>query len=403
MRDNAVDLDNVEILREYLRSIRPSFCGIRLLVPTTHAETVALLEKLLVKFVTVEISAATADTEKLINDRELASATQTALLCDADALVVTNRDSYPFIEEVEKLGILLMDTGFLTRYCEIFVRGHEVPWMFSGAMPVGLTWNGFYHFAEQQTFKIGLDFLYRAQKKIGADAQETGRSLIHNRLPNLCFTRDRLLFYEIQRLAALRSKWKRQEYAFEVAYYLNFYYPLLFGGCDQIALLVNQVLKLGLAEKQVGATYQGFLDALKAKSASLHVVFTDPDHLKFVKRVAYLRHYASHRGSLAPAKLLEKPDKEPTSEELDAEIAAAGMDDILRFMPEGELRESVREMLRTNFKMAHYEKGKIIDGVVPIEIDGQAGFIRPANDTDWNFQKYLTFQNLVLTELAKCL
>jgi hypothetical protein len=249
-----------------------------------------------------------------------------------------------------------------------------------------------------------LDFLYKAQQnKAELDAQETGRSLIHNRLANLCFTRDRLLFYEIQKLAALRAKWKRQEYAFEVAYYLNFYYPLLFGGLDQIALLVNQVLKLGLPEKNVGATYPGFLDVLKAKNARLYAFFADAEHVKFVKRVAYLRHYASHRGSLAPAKLLEKPDKEPTAEQLDAEIAAAGMDDILHLMPESELREGVREMLRANFRMAHYEKGTIIEGVVPIQIDGQSGFIRPANDTDWNFKKYLQFQNRVITELAKCL
>jgi hypothetical protein len=377
---NAVDLDDVEILREYLRSIRPSFCGIRLFVTATHGEIIALLEKLCVRFITVEIRTPAVDPEQLIGDKELASATQTALSCDADVLVTTNIEWFPYIEDVEKRGLFLTDTGFLKFYCEIFVRGHEVPWAFSGSKAIGLTWNGFYHVTEHQTFGTGLDFLYKAQQnKAELDAQETGRSLIHNRLANLCFTRDRLLFYEIQKLAALRAKWKRQEYAFEVAYYLNFYYPLLFGGLDQIALLVNQVLKLGLPEKNVGATYPGFLDVLKAKNARLYAFFADAEHVKFVKRVAYLRHYASHRGSLAPAKLLEKPDKEPTAEQLDAEIAAAGMDDILHLMPESELREGVREMLRANFRMAHYEKGTIIEGVVPIQIDGQSGFISMAS------------------------
>lgn len=68
-------------------------------------------------------------------------------------------------------------------------------------------------------------------------------------------------------MAARRAKWKRQEFAFEIRYYLNFYYPLIYGGFDHIALLVSQSLQLGLAEKNVGATYQSFLDALKAKSA----------------------------------------------------------------------------------------------------------------------------------------
>jgi hypothetical protein len=114
---------------------------------------------------------------------------------------------------------------------------------------------------------------------------------------------------------------------------------------------------------------------------------------------------SSHRGSLAPGKLLEKPDKEePTDDEVDAMIAQAGMDDLVRYLPEGELRESFQQSLRYNFRMQYYEKeGKPVDGVVPIVIDGKPGFILPANDTEWNFQKFLVFMNRVLAELKKCL
>ena len=249
-----------------------------------------------------------------------------------------------------------------------------------------------------------MDFLYEAgKKKVNSEAQETARSLIHNRLPNICFTRDRLLFYEMQRMAAQRAKWKRQEFAFEISYYLNFYYPLIFGGFDHVALLVNQFLQLGIAEKNVGATYQGFLDVLKAKNAKLYGIFTDAKQVEFVKRIGYLRHYASHRGSLAPGKLVEKPDKELRDEEVDAMIADAGMDDMLMYLPEGEIREGFRQVLRHNFRMTHYEKeGRVVEGVVPIVVDGKPGFIRPANDTDWNFQRFLQFMNSVLREVKTC-
>ncbi len=400
---NCNDLDEIEVLRDYLQSIKPSSCGIRLFVPASHTETTAVLRKLNVRFITTEIFTATAETSKQIAENELAAAVQTALACDADALVTTNSAWFPYIDEIDNLGSFLTDTGFLRRPCELFVRGHDIPWAF-GSPTVGLTWNGFYHFAEQDTLKIGLDFLYTAQKKkASADAQEAGRSLVHNRIPNICFTRDRLLFYGIQKMAAFRANWKRQQYNFEISYYLNFYYPLLYGGFDHIALLVNHCLKLGLPEKNVGARYEGFLDALQAKSPTLHGIFTDTEHVDFMKRIGALRHYASHRGSLAPGKLIEKPEREPTNEELDAEIAEAGADIILHFMPKGELRDSVQEMLRYNFKMAHYEKGKVVDGVVLIEIDGKWGFINPANDTEWNFQKFLLFMNQVLTELVTCL
>jgi len=399
---NLADLNEIEILRDYLRSIRPSLCGIRVFVPADHAGTVQALTKLNVKFVLVEISNATIETAEAVGEQQLANATQTALACDADALVASNLQFLPYARDLDDLGVLLTDTSFLKYYCEIFVRGHDVPWAFAWRA-WGLTWTGFYQMTEQRTLSAGMDFLYEAHKKnANSETRETGRSLVHNRLPNICFTRDRLLFYEIQKMAAQRAKWKRQEFAFEIGYYLNFYYPLLYGGLDHTALLVNQCLQLGVPDKNVGATYQGFLDALKAKDAALHAIFTDPKLIEFIKRIGYLRHYASHRGSLAPGKLVEKPDKELTDDEVDGMIAKAGMDDLVMYMPAGEMRESFRQSIRHNFRMAHYEtQEKLVDGVVPIVIDGKAGFIRPANDTEWDFQKFLVFVNRVLRELKK--
>ncbi|HMD42696.1 MAG TPA: hypothetical protein VKH45_06450, partial [Candidatus Acidoferrum sp.] len=74
-----------------------------------------------------------------------------------------------------------------------------------------------------------------------------------------------------------------------------------------------------------------------------------------------------------------------------------------RFMPKGELRDTMVSMVRNNFKMAHYEKGKVIDGVVFIEIDGKKSFIVPLNDTSWNFRKFTVFMNEVLSELGKAI
>lgn len=403
-KEHWADLDEIEVLRDYLRSISPIFCGIRLLVPVTHADTLETLRKLNIRFVSVEVSNATPETSKIITARELSTAAQTALACDVDVLVVTNSDWLPYAIELDDLGLFLTDTSFLKHYCEIFVRGHEVPWAFAPQI-WGLTWNGFYHMTEQRTLGTGIDFLYEAsKKKMNAEAQETGRSLVHNRLPNICFTRDRLLFYGIQKMTARRGKWKRQEFAFEIGYYLNFYYPLIYGGFDHLALLVNQSLQLGLAEKNVGASYQGFLDILRAKNGALHTAFTDPKVVEFMKRIGYLRHYASHRGSLAPGKLLEQPDRELTDDEVDAIISNAEMDNLLTYLPEGELREAFRQSLRHNFRMQHYEKeGRTVEGIVPIVIDGKPGFIIPANDTTWNFEKFVSFMNRVLTELKGCL
>src|ERR1022692_220320 len=280
---NANDLDQIEGLRDYLRSLKPPFCGIRLIVPSSHVETVDMLQRLKCVTAVVEIIKPDAKTSNQIADEELAAATQTAIGSDADALVVTKEEWFPYCQDLEKFGVFLTDTAFLKHKCEIFSRGHDVPWSF--AFPTwNLTWTGFYQITEQETLKSGLTFLYAAgKKKADSEGRETGRSLVHNRLPNICFTRDRLLFYEIQRLASVRGRWDRQAFSFEIAYYLNSYYPLIYGGFDQLALVVNQILKLGLSERNVGATYADFLGALKKRSETLNAIFTGTKHVEFIK------------------------------------------------------------------------------------------------------------------------
>lgn len=118
-----------------------------------------------------------------------------------------------------------------------------------------MAWTAFYQLVENRTFRDGFDFLYHAtRKKLDAEALETARMLVHNRLPNMCFTRDRLLFYDMQQSVAKRAGWLRQDFSFEAAYHLNFYYLVIYGGFDHVAAVVNGALGLGLSEKNVGAT-----------------------------------------------------------------------------------------------------------------------------------------------------
>ena len=49
------DFDDLEVLREFLRSIRPSFCGIRVYVPANHADTIAMLKGMGILFVPIDV------------------------------------------------------------------------------------------------------------------------------------------------------------------------------------------------------------------------------------------------------------------------------------------------------------------------------------------------------------
>lgn len=301
-----------------------------------------------------------------------------------------------------KLAFLLADCSFLLPYSEVFSRGHDIPWAF-GYKSWNAPWNAFYQLAEERTFRPGMTLLRHAQQRnTPANARETGRSLVFNRLGNLCVTRDRLLFYEQQRLVAKRAGWRRQRFDFEVSYFLNFYYLLIYGAFDHAALFVSQLLALGLADRQVGARSPAFLDALQNKAPALHTIFTRDRLKEFLERVGYLRHYAAHRGSLSPSIVVEAPEREPTLDELDEDIRSAGLDFVPNAIPPGPVRDAYVQMLRDNARFARYEKQKVLEGVVPLEYgNGKFGFINPLLDTPWNFKRVMEFLDELFTECMK--
>jgi hypothetical protein len=397
-------LDNLEVLRIYLDSMTLREAEIRLWVPAHLIQTMKALVELGVNFAPIAVKPADQKLrDRLKADGEMSDAVSTALAVDADCLVTDHADWFPFIEDVEKLWILMMDCGFLLRYAEVFVRGHDIPWSFQYQV-WNQPWNTFYVFAEQHTFKPGIDLLHCAfSKGASAEAQETGRSLVYNRTTNLCFTRDRLEFYGIQRLASRRNGWKRQEFGFEIPYYLNVFYLLIYGAFDHAALFVSQLLNLGLSPRQVGATYKGFLEKLETKSPSVHAVFTSQTNTEFMERVGALRHFAAHRGSITPTKVVEKLDPEPTVEELDARIKASGRDDLETMLPEGKEREEFRAMARSIARAEIFEEKTILEDVVPIEINGKSYFIHPLTDTEWNFSRTLAFLNAIFNECSGCI
>jgi hypothetical protein len=399
-RNELAVLDFIEILRSYLSSITQTRCSINLWVPDSFSETVTGLAAIGIRFETVQKTIPTPKVNEELGANapaEILEIAATALATDADVVVTSNRDWYPYATDFEKLSTVLADCEVLKRQCEIFVRGHDVPWSFDYIV-WSQPWNGFYNLSEERTFKAGMEFLEHAHKKnLNANTQDDARMLVHNRLPNLCFTRDRLLFYDMQQSVSKRLGWERQEFLFEVGYYLNFYYLLLHGGFDHLALVVNGALGLGVAPKNVGATYARFLDALNATAPEIYGHFTEPRLVDFLERVAALRHFAAHRGSIAPGKIYEKLDPEPTVAQLDAEIARQDLDAFLHAVPDGPVREAFRATLRQ--KMLISMSKLLAEGIVFLQIRGKWSYIRPMSDIEWNFERYHRFMVAVLNAL----
>jgi hypothetical protein len=164
-------------------------------------------------------------------------------------------------------------------------------------------------------------------------------------------------------------------------------------------VLLNGALNLGLDERNVGARSNPFLALLKEKAPELHSLFADPNTETFIERIASLRHLSAHRGQIAPAPVYERPDREPTIEELDEEIKAKGLDELLRFVPEGPVRESFREQIRFNVRLSKYKL--VLEDMVILDGKKERGLINPLADTEYNFSKFYRFFEKVLNECSK--
>lgn len=401
----AAPFDELEQLRIYLGSSEPPICSIRLLALAEPRNTIAAFQAIGIEVLPIAASTRIDRVPKGVAETltdPLKLLLATALDHDADCIVTADSGLLSYTKEFDEAGVLLTSGDFLLRYAEIFVRGYDIPWAFAHKVWFE-PWVGFYQLSEPWTLRPGMDFLYLCQSKgAGRDAQELGRSLVYNRLGDLCFTRDRLCFYEIQQLVAKRARWERQKFSTEISYYLNFYYVLLYGTFDHAAALVNALFSVGVKERQVTARNPEFLKALGGKLSGIKAVFENPTHVDFIRRVAALRHTAAHRGALTPTKVVRDLDHPPANDELDQDIREAGLDYLLEVEP-GPTRDAIQEMLRSNARAARYERETLMEDVVLVEIDGKYGFIHPLSDTWWNFRRCLSFLHDVFAACSAAL
>lgn len=238
-------LDELEQLRVYLASFVPPVCEIRLHVPMDRGPLLAEFRSVGIELVPVAISLRVDHLTKEVANAlpdSIKPILATALEYDFDCVVTDDGSLLPYVEEFGKADVLLTSPDFLLRYAEIFVRGHDLPWAFAKKVWFA-PWMSFYQLSEPWTFESGMRLLELCQQKRGnGDATEFCRSLVFNRLGDLCLSRDRLCFYGIQQSVSKRAQWKRQRFSAEIAYYLNFYYIQLYGAFDHAAVLCQCVV-----------------------------------------------------------------------------------------------------------------------------------------------------------------
>jgi hypothetical protein len=235
---------------------------------------------------------------------EAVALASTAQIGKADILVSEAlANDQETVKRFKTLHLDLVDVEGAKRDCEVFVRGHEVPWSFS--FPAWLLpWTPFYAMVDADIRAMEEFRSLAVRKGISPEAQEFVRSLALNRWSAIAYTRDKLLFYVIQRRRAKREGMEKQEFSFELAYHLTTYFLSFWGALDQISWIVNEICALGFNARQwlqVGVAKKEFLKRLRARDVEMAREFEEPEFLRWIDVLKRTRHDVAHRSRSAYA------------------------------------------------------------------------------------------------------
>jgi hypothetical protein len=181
-------LDELELLRIYLRSLNPCICSIGLVLPIDNDRALAALERIGIEVLPVPISDETGRVPKQTADKLTTLLVQllaTALSYNLDCVVTDNENLLAYAPEFGEVGVLLTSPDFLLRYAETFARGNDLPWSFAHKVWFE-PWMSFYQLSEQWTFTAGMNCLALCQSPLGADGGRTGASPKHQKLVPPC-------------------------------------------------------------------------------------------------------------------------------------------------------------------------------------------------------------------------
>jgi len=407
VRDHWRSILDIDTLRIYLRTIE-SPCRIVLLLPAKRDERQidAAYESMrgigveeLPSSVVITPEAATAFPDAPGESDALAFAS-TALIGDAD-IVVSEKlvGEAECVTRFQKLHIKLAGIQRAKQACEVFVRGHEVPWSFR--LPAWLMpWTPFYAVVDPDIQAMEQFRTLAIRKGVSPEVQERIRSLGLNRWSAIGYTRDKLLFYMIQRRRANRHKLEKQDFTFELSYHLTMYFLLFWGALDQISWIVNEIWGLGFTAAQwrkVGIAKRGFLDRLRERDPEMLVIFQDPEFLRWIDVLRLARHYVAHQGTAMLSPLFEKPKREPSQTEIDQDIEQwAEWRELVSRWPAAIL-ETFRPIFRTKWYERNYRR--ISDAAFVIQGTTDSAIIFPLQNIEWEYER---FRDFTLAVIAKC-
>lgn len=305
-----------------------------------------------------------------------------------DLVVTDNEELKNYLNEDQRLFVAT-DCTRGREELEVFVKGHEIPWSFeqpSWYMP----WTTFYSMSDEFGRTAHNWYANRFNNiDLPDETIELLRSLLMNRVSNICYTKDKLLFYAQQRRYSKRNEWERQDFSFECSYYLSHYYISLWGGLDQLGRILRDTLDIPLSDSRSSFGNEDFINRINENSEDLGNIFTDDDFEDWIEQLQRNRHFVAHEGTVLLQPILNPPEEELTEEEIQERIESQpNYDSMRRGLPD-QLFEWYEANLRNQIIIDSHEVATDEAMVMEGE-DGEQLIFRPMRNIRWDFSHFET-------------
>jgi hypothetical protein len=265
---------------------------------------------------------------------------------------------YPLLHD--RINLVPMDE--LEDFVEICAHGHSIFW--SASYSDAIYQDVYYIFAHPKCHKLATWWREIQKRILSPWVIEQLRSLIMNRYQFILYARDMVRFGRLQ-----KDHYKRQgedRFGFCVSYHVNQFYFLLWGMLDQLTLLSNETLQLGLTERKCGIASKDYLKELKKKKPNLRQFLSMPSVAEWINHMSDFRHAVAHQVIPMPTEIVvDTEDSKKPKEEI---VKILESDDYWSFLSQIP-NDAVKSILTDQavYEWRHEKRKRVADHMVQLK------------------------------------
>ncbi len=238
---------------------------------------------------------------------------------------------YPLAHDL----INLLPMNELEDFVEVCAHGHNVFW--SASYSNAIYQDVYYIFAHPKCHKLATWWGQLQNQISNPWVIEQMRNLIMNRYQFILYARDMVKFSRLQ-----KDHYKRQgdnRFGFSISYHVNQFYFLLWGMFDQLTLISNEVLQLGLTERRCGIASKDYLKMLEKRKSNLRRFLSMPSIVEWIDLMSDFRHSVAHQVIPMPTEIvIDTEDSKKSKEEIVAILKSDKYWSFLSQIPNEEMK-----------------------------------------------------------------